>query len=613
MSAEVEEGNELTTNALNMFTAQNLTAGWLSVSQLDGSHNQNDQTLTDLYRAIADTHQNSDAEDERLSTTIEPVSSTLVDVSGGLVRIKDTDLREVPADDSSEGENGEPVQTAMDQQHLVSAGWKASSFNEYVSDKISLERSVPDVRGDVCRRKTFDYSKLPRVCVIICFIDEAWSTLLRSVHSVINRTPPELLQHILLVDDFSQRTHLHRRLDEYIAQHFPPEKVEIIRLPSRQGLIRARLEAVDRTDADVVVFLDSHVECNVGWLEPLLNVIVEDRRTVATPVIDVIESNTFQYIATSNDLRGSFNWNMQFIWSAVPESEARRRRSGDDLMEPIRTPTIAGGLLAIDRRFFLELGGYDPGLFIWGGEHLELSFKTWMCGGQLLIVPCSRVGHVFRDTSPYKFPGPPGSDMVIYERNNGRVAAVWMDSYGKLYIKRHPNVEEFMNESRDPSLEERLALRQQLNCQSFQWYLDNVIPEIYRPSLRPKAQGQLKHHSTGLCLDVNEIGSISASPCHFRSETKYFQLTREGVLETGYEVCVTVADGKVMTAECRSTKDLVRFDHDGAMSNLRVDSGDEFNMKQMCLLVKPVDTRNIVSLTACENTPQELWIFSQYN
>ena len=44
--------------------------------------------------------------------------------------------------------------------------------------------------------------------------------------------------------------------------------------------------------------------------------------------------------------------------------------------EPYNAPTHAGGLFAIDRAWFEELGWYDPGLWVWGGENFELSFKV---------------------------------------------------------------------------------------------------------------------------------------------------------------------------------------------------------------------------------------------
>ena len=81
-------------------------------------------------------------------------------------------------------------------------GFQKNAFNGYVSDLISLHRSLPDVRDPGCRKIPYT-AKTTTASIVMCFHNEAWSVLLRSVHSIIDRSPPHLLKEIILVDDFS--------------------------------------------------------------------------------------------------------------------------------------------------------------------------------------------------------------------------------------------------------------------------------------------------------------------------------------------------------------------------------------------------------------------------
>lgn len=58
-----------------------------------------------------------------------------------------------------------------------------------------------------------------------------------------------------------------------------------------------------------------------------------------------------------------------------------------------------------------------------------------MCGGVLEIAPCSRVGHVFRKSTPYTFPG--GTTQIV-NHNNARLVEVWLDEWSDFYYSYNP-------------------------------------------------------------------------------------------------------------------------------------------------------------------------------
>ncbi|XP_047739173.1 LOW QUALITY PROTEIN: polypeptide N-acetylgalactosaminyltransferase 10 [Hyalella azteca] len=274
------------------------------------------------------------------------------------------------------GEQGRPAKVPPGNKALEDKLYLDNGFNGLLSDYIALDRSLPDIRHPACASYKY-YKNLPTTSVVIPFFEESLSALQRTIVSVVNRTPAHLLKEIILVDDGSfKNPDLKAPLEAWLRASAP--KARLLRLPEREGLITARMAGAKAAIGDVIVVLDSHCEVLVNWLPPLLHPIVEDHRVAVCPLIDVIAWDTFAYHAQDDGARGAFDWN--FFYKRIPLAAD----VAATLPRPFQNPVMNGGLFAISRAFFWELGGYDPELAIWGGEQYNLSFKVaiWPCGGQ---------------------------------------------------------------------------------------------------------------------------------------------------------------------------------------------------------------------------------------
>ncbi|KAA8588178.1 hypothetical protein FQN60_001372 [Etheostoma spectabile] len=464
-------------------------------------------------------------------------------------------LERPPQDPIAPGAAGKAFHTeslSTEEQKEKERGEEKHCFNLYASDRISLSRDLgADTRPPECIEQTFKRCPaLPTTSVIIVFHNEAWSTLLRTVYSVLHTSPAILLKEIILVDDASVDEELKDKLDEYLKRL---SIVQVVRQRERKGLITARLLGASVATG----------ECFNGWLEPLLARIAENNTVVVSPDITTIDLNTFEFVKPSpygqNHNRGNFDWSLSFGWESLPDHEKQRRK---DETYPIKTPTFAGGLFSISKDYFYRIGSYDEKMEIWGGENIEMSFRVWQCGGQLEIIPCSIVGHVFRTKSPHTFPK--GTQVIA--RNQVRLAEVWMDDYKEIFYRLiTPPVatakDKFELIQLLPrafgGISERMDLRARLQCKSFSWYLKNVYPEVFMPDLNPLHFGSVKNVGKDSCLDVgenNEGGKqLILYPCHGLGGNQYFEFSTHHEIRHNIqkELCLHGAEGTVKLEDCQ--------------------------------------------------------------
>ncbi|CRK91362.1 CLUMA_CG005035, isoform A [Clunio marinus] len=427
-----------------------------------------------------------------------------------------------------EGENGTAVHlTDPKEIEANNEMFEIEGLNVIVSDKISVNRSLPDVRHEKCRTALY-LKNLPKVSIVVIFHNEYPSIVKRTLHSIHRRTPAELLWEIILVNDASTKDELYEPLQSYVRNHFDG-KVKILNLKERVGLIVARMEGAKLATADVLVFFDSHVEVNVNWLPPLIEPIAINPRACTTPIIDRFNAITFEHeVYDDFGVRGLIAWD--FDYRTTYQSRFQPTK-------PKPTPIMLGCAFAINRQYFWDLGAYDDQLLIWNAENYELSFKLWLCGGELLECPCSRVAHVFRYHNIYR--ELEGVDFVA--RNFKRIAEVWMDDWKQYLYKTD---EDRFNKVDPGDLTKQKMIRENLNCKPFDYFMHQIAPEILKltPIPRPEDVGfgvlRAFVKSKSYCIsDFNfrnsecNIGEKCDKSLIAPHTSQYFHVNRQGIVE----------------------------------------------------------------------------------
>jgi polypeptide N-acetylgalactosaminyltransferase len=291
------------------------------------------------------------------------------------------------------------------------------------------------------------------------------STLLRTVHSIMNRAPKELLKEIILVNDGSRKHY--DQLENHIAVKGWSEKVKLVEMDEQSGIIWCRLAGARVARGDILLFLDCHIEAGYNFLPPLLEPIARNYRTVTVPSLDIIDKQTYE-ISEFPRARTVFDWHFHAQRIPMRDTDFETLSASDNYP----TPIIWGSTYAISVKHFWELKP-DSGLITHGADFLEMSFKINLCGGRLVEVPCSRIAHLYR-RFPYEKHDHDGDFKAA---NNKRVAEIWLDDYKAALYSRHPERYKRI-EIDEEDIQEQRELKKELRCKPFKYFVENVAPDM---------------------------------------------------------------------------------------------------------------------------------------
>ena len=157
---------------------------------------------------------------------------------------------------------------------------------------------------------------------------------------------------------------------------------------TRLGLIRARILGGDASRGRFLAFIDGHVMVAPHWLEEPASLLSEDPRGLVNFINFALDAKTFMPMESWRGVGSSatVSISLEQFWGGG---------SNQDIYSP-----ITYGMFATSKEWWSQ-GRMDRGLQVWGGENVEISFRTWLCGGTIRVAKSSYVAHAFRSRFPY--------------------------------------------------------------------------------------------------------------------------------------------------------------------------------------------------------------------
>jgi len=336
----------------------------------------------------------------------------------------------------------------------------------------------------------------------------------RTLASIYERTPPEVLKEVIVVDDGSDPPLAAQIMD------FPD--VKLIRHATRRGLIKSKTEGGNAATSDMIMFLDAHVKPEFGWTAPLLKHMNLNYKRVVVPIIPILDGDSWEPNMNAVGIKMMFDWTLFFQWF-------------EDFNDIV--PCMSGGLFGITRQWWHESGEYDYGMNMWGAENIEQSIRIWLCGGEIYVARDSKISHVFRPKFPYRI-----NNTEVYI-NKVRTVETWFEEYKERFYNADPSAKRFLAHMGDIS--ERLALKKTLKCKPFNWYVNKFKSVFVEKKMISREVFLIRDTNTGLCLEGDDRNHLLETECSPTNMNQQWALVtdKKGLQNLGNNKCLDANAG----------------------------------------------------------------------
>lgn len=356
----------------------------------------------------------------------------------------------------------------------------------------------------------------PKTITVVLPCAEEQDYALKTVQSVFEMTPADVLHEIVVVDDGSNPPLSTTFLKPDVQQHY---KVKIARHEQTVGLIGAKKTGGDVATGDLVVFFDCHVAPQKDWYKDFINLIAENYRRMVIPQITSLDVDTWKQIGEGGGMSKCYvTWDGDFKWGGT---------------EDMYMGMLSGGLLGMSKRWWTESGGYDEQMMGWGGENIDQGIRMWVCGGEIVAAPMSQVAHMWRTgnaktNARYRHVGD-----TIY--NRARAIYAWsgefaakmndFDVFAQRMKSGGPNW--YGNMSHFQKVKDRLQ-----GCRPFAWYLRRFKVIYEDAGIIPSEIFMIREERSGKCLHFQGHAGTSGSgaegvklePCDEQSHRFFWHL-----------------------------------------------------------------------------------------